>query len=150
MSSDFQWRLASYLDKLAHVQVFINCQYLFAQMCTHRDTLAHILGAPFLDDVMSYNSLTTHNFNWVKMVDFKLGGIIWLDFYNWKYIWFLLNYLTSNKNQYLLCFVLVKNQLPFLKFDFDCIIQLWLIIIIFLIKYSTLIWYMFKPLIVLV
>ena len=29
-------------------------------MCTHEDTLAHILGTPYIDDVMSYNSLTTH------------------------------------------------------------------------------------------
>ena len=30
-----------------------------AQICTCKDTLAHILGAPCLDDVMSYNLLTT-------------------------------------------------------------------------------------------
>ena len=46
-----------YSDKLAHVQVVINCQYSVAQMCTREDTLAHYLGIP--DDVMSYNSLTT-------------------------------------------------------------------------------------------
>ena len=28
-------------------------------MCTRKETLAHILGAPRLDDVMSYNSLPT-------------------------------------------------------------------------------------------
>ena len=29
-----------------------------AQMCTREDMLAHNLGAPYFDDVMSYNSLT--------------------------------------------------------------------------------------------
>ena len=28
-------------------------------MCTSEDGLAYILGAPFIDDVMNYNSLTT-------------------------------------------------------------------------------------------
>ena len=28
-------------------------------MCTCEDTLAHNLGAPYIDDIMSYNSLTT-------------------------------------------------------------------------------------------
>ena len=45
-------------DKLAHVQVIINCLYSIAQMCTREDALAHNLGAPYFDDVMSYNSLT--------------------------------------------------------------------------------------------
>ena len=49
-----------YLDKFAHVQVVINCPYSIAQMCTREDTLAHDLGALYFDDVMSYNSLTTH------------------------------------------------------------------------------------------
>ena len=35
------------LDKLAHVQVVINCWYSVAQLCTHEDTLAHIFGAPY-------------------------------------------------------------------------------------------------------
>ena len=48
-----------YSDKLVHVQVVINCQYSVAQMCTHEDALAYILGAPFIDDIMSYNLLTT-------------------------------------------------------------------------------------------
>ena len=48
-----------YSDKLAHVQVVINCQYSVAQMCTREDMLAYILGAPSIDDFMSYNSLTT-------------------------------------------------------------------------------------------
>ena len=29
-----------YLDKLAHVQVVINCQYSVAKMCTREDTVA--------------------------------------------------------------------------------------------------------------
>ena len=53
--------MSIYSDKLAHVQVIINCQYSVAQMCTHEDTLAHDLGAPCLDAVMSNNSLTSHN-----------------------------------------------------------------------------------------
>ena len=48
-----------YLDKLAHVQVVINCQYSVSQMCTPVDTLAHNLDALYFDDIMSYNSLTT-------------------------------------------------------------------------------------------
>ena len=48
-----------YSDKLAHLQVVINCRYSVAHMCTRVDGLAYILGAPSIDDVMSYNSLTT-------------------------------------------------------------------------------------------
>ena len=40
-----------YSDKLAHVQILINCRYSVAQMCTCEDTLAHDLGVPCLDDV---------------------------------------------------------------------------------------------------
>ena len=46
-------------DKLAHIQVITNCPYSIAQMCTREDSLAYILGTPSIDDVMSYNSLTT-------------------------------------------------------------------------------------------
>ena len=49
----------AYSDKLAHVQVVINCQYSVAQMCTREDTLTHNLGALYIADVMSYNMLTT-------------------------------------------------------------------------------------------
>ena len=51
--------MSIYSDKLAHVQVLINCQYSVAQMCTDEDTFTHNLGVPYFDDVMSYNSLTT-------------------------------------------------------------------------------------------
>ena len=51
--------MSIYSDNLAHAQVIINCPYSIAQMCTREDTLAHNLGAPYFDDVMSYNSLTT-------------------------------------------------------------------------------------------
>ena len=51
--------MSIYSDKLAHVQVVINWPYFIAQMCTREDMLAHNLGAPYIDDVMSYNSLTT-------------------------------------------------------------------------------------------
>ena len=52
--------MSIYLYKLAHVQVVINCRYSVTQMCTCEDTLAHNLGAPYIDYVLSYNSLTTH------------------------------------------------------------------------------------------
>ena len=51
--------MSIYLYKLAHVQVIINFPFSVAQMCTGKDTLAHYLGAPSLDDVMSHNELTT-------------------------------------------------------------------------------------------
>ena len=51
--------MSIYSDKLAQVQVVINCRYFFAPMCTREDVLAHDLGAPCIDDVMSYNLLTT-------------------------------------------------------------------------------------------
>ena len=51
--------MSIYSDKLAHVQAIINCQYSIGQMCTREDKLAHNLGMPRIDDVMSYNSLTT-------------------------------------------------------------------------------------------
>ena len=48
--------MSIYSDKLAHVQVIVNCRYSITQMCPHEDTLAHNL-----DDVMSHNELTTLN-----------------------------------------------------------------------------------------
>ena len=42
-----------YSDKLAHLQVVINCLYSVAQMCTCEDTLAYILGTPSIDDVIT-------------------------------------------------------------------------------------------------
>ena len=51
--------MSIYSDKLAHAPVVINCQARDAPMCTSEDGLAYILGAPFIDDVMSYNLLTT-------------------------------------------------------------------------------------------
>ena len=53
--------LPTYLDKLAHVQVVINCRFSVAQMCSCEDGLAYILGALSIDDVM--NSLTTKSSN---------------------------------------------------------------------------------------
>ena len=50
--------MSIYSDKIAHLQVVVNCQYSIAQMCTRKDTLAHYLGAPYLDDVISQNELT--------------------------------------------------------------------------------------------
>ena len=51
--------MSIYSDKLALVQVVINCRYSVAQLCTREDMLAHMLGMPYIDDVMSYGSLTT-------------------------------------------------------------------------------------------
>ena len=53
--------MSIYLDQLAQVQVVINCRYSIAQMCTRKDTLAHYLDAPYIDDVMRYNTLITVN-----------------------------------------------------------------------------------------
>ena len=47
--------MSIYSDKLANVQVVINC----APMCTCEDALAHNLGDPCIDDIICYNSLTT-------------------------------------------------------------------------------------------
>ena len=65
--------LCLYSDKLAHVQVIINCRYSIAQMCTHEDTLAHHLGAPFIDDVIRYNTLITSVIQFHSFVKFCLG-----------------------------------------------------------------------------
>ena len=51
--------MSIYSDKLTHVKVVINCLYFIAQFCTGKDMLAHISGAPSIDDIMSYNLLTT-------------------------------------------------------------------------------------------
>ena len=48
-----------YSDKLAHIQVVINFRYSVAQICTREDAITYNLGAPRIDDVMSYNSLTS-------------------------------------------------------------------------------------------
>ena len=50
--------MSIYSDKLRHVQVVINCLNSVAQLCTNKDTLAHILGVPSTDDIMSYDSFT--------------------------------------------------------------------------------------------
>ena len=49
--------LGVYLDKLAQVQVVINCQYSVAQMCTREDTHNCYLDAPSIDDVLRQNTL---------------------------------------------------------------------------------------------
>ena len=48
--------MSIYSDKLAHVQVVINCRYSVAQLCTREDRLAYILERSSIDDVMSYLS----------------------------------------------------------------------------------------------
>ena len=50
--------MSNYSDKL-DVLVVVKCQYSVAEMCTREDKLPHIVGAPYIDDVMSHNELTT-------------------------------------------------------------------------------------------
>ena len=52
--------MSIYSEKLVHAQVVINCRYSVAKMCTLEDALAYISGMPSIDDIMSYNSLTTN------------------------------------------------------------------------------------------
>ena len=51
--------MSIYSDKLAHVQVVINCPYSVAQMCTWEDTHANLFRGAVLDDAMRQNELTT-------------------------------------------------------------------------------------------
>ena len=46
-------------DKLAYVQVIINCPILLHQSAHKAQVLGSQVAPGFLDDVMSYNSLTT-------------------------------------------------------------------------------------------
>ena len=57
--------MSIYLDKLAHIQVVLNCRYSVEQMCTREDMHAHYLGAPFIDDVMRHNKLITQCFYFI-------------------------------------------------------------------------------------
>ena len=54
--------MSIYSDNLTHIQVVISCPSFDAQLCTREDTLAHKIGAPYFDDVMTHNSLTTASF----------------------------------------------------------------------------------------
>ena len=45
--------------QLTHVQVIINCLSFDAQLYTREDSLAHKIGAPYFDDIISHNLLTT-------------------------------------------------------------------------------------------
>ena len=49
----------NYSDKLANVQIVINCQYSVAQMCTWEDIHACLFRSTVLDDVMGQSELTT-------------------------------------------------------------------------------------------
>ena len=51
--------MSIYSDKLAHVQVVINCRNSIAQMCSREDTHARSFMRAVLDDFMSQNELTT-------------------------------------------------------------------------------------------
>ena len=54
--------MSIYLDKLAHVQVVINCGYSVAQMWTCKDTLPHYLGALFTQQYAFTNCKLQHLF----------------------------------------------------------------------------------------
>ena len=41
-------------------------------MCTRENTVAHILGAPYIDDVMSYNSLNNKVFCLIFVIFFQV------------------------------------------------------------------------------
>ena len=51
--------MSIYSEKLAHVQVVINCRNSVAHLCTREEKLAHNSGALYFDNVMSYYLLTT-------------------------------------------------------------------------------------------
>ena len=65
--------MSIYSDKLAHVQVFINCRYSNAQMCTCEDTLAHYLGAPFIYVIMRHNTHITEYYVYTKSSQGKIS-----------------------------------------------------------------------------
>ena len=51
--------MSIYSNKLAHVQVVINCRYSVAQMYTWEDAHARLFAPGILDGVSSQNELTT-------------------------------------------------------------------------------------------
>ena len=57
VSCILQIGVINYSDKLAHVQVVINCQFSVAQMCTWEDIHARLFTRAVLDDVMSSQHL---------------------------------------------------------------------------------------------
>ena len=59
--------MSIYSDKLAHLQVVINCLYSIAQMCTWEDTHAHLFMCNILDYIMSQNELTTDSFTYLDL-----------------------------------------------------------------------------------
>ena len=74
--------MSIYSDKLAHLQVVINCPYFVAPICTREDVLTDNKGAPYIDDVMSYNSLTTQLFTFPFLVSPSQFGE--MTFVYWK------------------------------------------------------------------
>ena len=51
--------MSIYSEKLAQVQVLINCRYLIAPSEPMKMPPLINVGALYIDDIMSYNSLTT-------------------------------------------------------------------------------------------
>ena len=70
--------MSIYSYKLAQVQVVINCSNSVAQMCTRDDTLAHNLGAPYIDDAMSYNSQIQYTSLGCRMLVELVPSLVWL------------------------------------------------------------------------
>ena len=74
-----------YLDKLANVQVIINCQYFVAQMCTREDTLAQYLGPSFIRTSWhTYRSVIKCRYSVAQMCTFldmlaQYLGALYLD-----------------------------------------------------------------------
>ena len=63
--------MSIYSDKLAHIQVVINCQFSVAQMCTWEDTHARLFTRAVLADITSQNELTTKEWFEKKVSTFQ-------------------------------------------------------------------------------
>ena len=91
-----------YSDKLAPLQVVINCQYSVAQMCTREDTLGCYLGMLSSDDIVSHNTLITLSYFFRdKLFDFILemfNLFFWLlfGFFNHRFIIYNMKKCTRN------------------------------------------------------
>ena len=55
--------MSIYFNKLAHIQVLINCRYSVAQMHTWEDIHARLFTRAVVDEVMSQSELTTVYFH---------------------------------------------------------------------------------------
>ena len=67
--------MSIFSEKLAHVQVIINCQHYVTQMSTREDTLAQCLGMSSMDDDMSHNELTTMLSNFIGICTGQIQSV---------------------------------------------------------------------------